>query len=286
MAPLRCACLRHALWACRGLRPLDPWGYIPVANINILFIPVPNILFIPVSHILFIPVSSTFFIPVPYILFIPVANTLCLSQSTTYFLSQSAAHSLSQPATYSYISVSNTFFIPVLHIPVLHTSLFLLLPEPKLLRSDLHVSFSTYSLYQPKSYRSYNLKPKSCVLLFCLDIIYHHFFYLLYFITILISLPLSPSLFYHLHIYPSSCLLSLSLFAIINSSLTFYSPLLFLAYFIIYPFLPLSSPFFFHQSSSSCSHSSIFLSKYFHIFFLSTFTFSCLLLFVFPTYSS
>ena len=250
MAPLRCACLRHALWACRGLRPLDPWGYIPVANINILFIPVPNILFIPVSHILFIPVSSTFFIPVPYILFIPVANTLCLSQSTTYFLSQSAAHSLSQPATYSYISVSNTFFIPVLHIPVLHTSLFLLLPEPKLLRSDLHVSFSTYSLYQPKSYRSYNLKPKSCVLLFCLDIIYHHFFYLLYFINIHFSTFKS---FFVLSSAHFSIFLSilLSLFAIINLSLTFYSPSLFFAYFIISPFLPLSSPFFFHQSSSS-----------------------------------
>ena len=94
-----------------GSAPWTPGGYIPVASINILFIPVPNILFIPVSHILFIPVSSTFFIPVPYILFIPVANTLFISVnhiffipvSSTFFisashifLSQSATHSLSQ----------------------------------------------------------------------------------------------------------------------------------------------------------------------------------------------
>ena len=185
-------CLWHGLWACRGLHPLDPWSYIPVTNINILFIPVPNILFIPVSRILFIPVSSTFFIPVPYIFFIPVANTLFISVNHIFFipvsntfLSQSAAHSLSQPATYSYLSQQHTLY-PSFTCSS-STSLFLLLPEPKLLRSDLHVSFSTYSLYQQKSYQYYNIKPKSCVLLFCLDIIYLHFFYLLYFITILIS---------------------------------------------------------------------------------------------------
>ena len=56
----------------------------------------------------------------------------------------------------------------------------------------------------------------------------------------------------------------------------------FLCLFYLFPDLPLLSSFFFHQSSSSHSCSSIFLSKHFHVSFLSTITFSCLLLFYLP----
>ena len=59
MASLHCTCLWHGLWACQGLHPLDPWGYIPV----------DNMLFIPVLNILFIPVPSTFFIPSQYVVY-------------------------------------------------------------------------------------------------------------------------------------------------------------------------------------------------------------------------
>ena len=243
------------------LHPSNQYKYIVYpSSQHIVYPSEPHIVYPSEQHILY-PSSL-------HILYPSSQYIVYLSQPHIFYPSQQHILYLSQP--HILISVSNTFFIPVLHNPVLHTSLFLLLPEPKLLRSDLHVSISTYSLYQQKSYQYYNLKPKSCVLSSFVLILFIFTFFTYYILSPSSFLPLSPSLFYHLHIYPFSCL-PLSLFAIINLSLTFYSPLLFFAYFIISPFLPLSSPFFFHQSSSSsCSHSSIFLSKYIHIFFLST----------------
>ena len=127
--------------------------------------------------------------------------------------------------------------------------------------------------------------------IFCLNI------YLYLFIPIPIStfnhlhIPVQAPLYlcphiYPFYVYPFFYLPYIHYISIINLSLTFYSPLLFFAYFILSPFLPLLSPFFFHQSSSSHLCSSIFLSKHFNISFLSTFTFSCLPLLVFPTYFS
>ena len=116
MAPLCCAYLQHGLWACRGLRPLDPWGLHPSSqyvvypscqyivypssqhnlypsSLHIVYpssqyifysseshtvYPSQQYIFIPVSHSLFIPVSSPFFILASHI-----------------FLSQSATHSFS-----------------------------------------------------------------------------------------------------------------------------------------------------------------------------------------------
>ena len=197
------------------------------------------------------------------------------------FLSQSATHSFSHFYIFQfYILISSTSRTQITQVRSSSCQFF-------------HLFIISIPFTPVKNHISIIIPSLSLVFFFCVLILFiFTFFYLLYFITILIST--SKSFFVlsssHLSIFMSTpffiCHIFIICISIINLSLTFYSPLLFLAYFIISPFLPLSSPFFFYQSSSSCSCSSIFLSKYFYIFFPSTFTFSCLLLFVLPKYFS
>ena len=113
----------------RGFHPLDPWGYIPVANINILFIPVPNILFIPVSHTLFIPVTNTLLIPVSNMLFIPVSNSLFIPVSYRYFI----------PVSHTSFSLHSSIYI-CMYYPAVLPALINHNPIPTHLKSEPMIS--------------------------------------------------------------------------------------------------------------------------------------------------
>ena len=112
MAPLRCACLQHELWACRGLCPLDPWGLHPSSQYIVY----------PSSQYIVYPSSQHIVYPSSQYIVYPS------SQHIVYPSSQHIVYPSSQyifyPSQPPIIPVSSTIFITVLHIPVLHPYFF------------------------------------------------------------------------------------------------------------------------------------------------------------------
>ena len=87
---LRFTCLQHGFSACPGLRPLDPWGYIPTPTS--LLIPVPNTFFIYTLSYLHIFLFSHIFQSTWVNSLILCTLFILANISTTFFISIPSTH--------------------------------------------------------------------------------------------------------------------------------------------------------------------------------------------------